>query len=74
MVTLSFEVDPIKVPEICSALIRYGIKEIKSKEKLPNYVLEDVKLSLQESDRREIIDSYEVHKRIEEYVQDSLYK
>ncbi len=74
MTTLSFQVEPIKIPEICSILMKYGIKDIKSKESLPKHILEDVKISLQESDRREVISSEEAHKQMRDYVRNCLDK
>lgn len=74
MTTLSFQIEPAKVPEVCSMLMQYGITDIRSKENLPNHILKEVEISLQESERKEVITSEKVHKEIEEYVQSCLDK
>lgn len=64
MTTLSFQIEPAKIPEVCSMLMQYGITDIKIKENLPNHILKEVEISLQESEHREVIPSEEVHKQI----------
>ncbi len=74
MTTLSFQVEPSKIPEICSILMKYGIKDIVSKESLPNDIVEDVKISLQESKERRVTPSELVREKIKKYVQNKLDK
>ncbi len=57
-----------------SVITKYEIKEISSKENLPNHILDDVQISLKESDKREVVSSELVHKQMEKYVQHCLDK